>query len=115
MKKYLFSLCFLSALVTLGTQAFSQDAKKDTIRVEKSIAHSKEEKNRNVMLNADAATGPREVNIGLPFRGDIVILENGVPVVFSFWPTMPTFAWNVDNSLGRMGLLSFEEGALLYA
>ena len=33
---------------------------------------------------------------------------------YAFWPTMPTFAWNVDNSLGRMGLLSFEEGALLY-
>ncbi|WP_163718549.1 porin family protein [Mangrovibacterium lignilyticum] len=115
MKRNFFYLCFLSLFLTSGFQTFAQESKIDTvIVVESSIAHRKEEKNRNVMLNADAATGPREVNIGLPFRGDIVILENGVPVVFSFWPTMPTFAWNVDNSLGRMGLLSFEEGALLY-
>lgn len=99
-------------LLCLVTGVKAQE-KKDTTIVKTSVI-SKEEKNRNVMLNAESATGPRDVNIGLPFRGDIVILENGIPVVYSFWPTMPTFAWTVDNSLSGMGLLSFEEGALLY-
>lgn len=75
---------------------------------------SKEEKNRNVMLNAEGNSGPRNVNIGLPFRGDIIILENDVPVVYYFWPTMPTYAWRASTSLGNMGLLSMAEGALLY-
>ena len=75
---------------------------------------SKEEQNRNVMLNAENSTGPRNVNIGLPFTGDLVIAENDVPVVYYFYPTSPLAAWRKDNSVSRMGLLSFEEGALLY-
>ncbi|KQB42853.1 TonB-dependent receptor [Flavobacterium daejeonense] len=75
---------------------------------------SKDEKNRNVMLNADGNTGPRNVNIGLPFQGDIIILENDVPVVYTFMPQIPTTVWRYDNSLAKMGLLSFAEGALLY-
>ncbi len=75
---------------------------------------SKEEKNRNVMLNAENATGPRNVNIGLPFKGDLIISENDVPVVYYFFPTNPLYTWRKDNSLSRMGMLSFEEGALLY-
>jgi hypothetical protein len=50
----------------------------------------------------------------LPFRGDLIIAENGVPVVYYFFPTNPLAAWRKDNSVSRMGLLSFEEGALLY-
>ncbi|HMG07813.1 MAG TPA: hypothetical protein VK609_04845, partial [Mucilaginibacter sp.] len=79
-----------------------------------SLAKSKEEKNRNVMLNADANTGPRNVNIGLPFQGDIIILENDIPVVYTFYPQIPIGVWRYDNSLGRIGLLSFAEGALLW-
>ena len=79
-----------------------------------SLGKSKEEKNRNVMLNADANTGPRNVNIGLPFQGDIIILENDIPVVYTFYPQIPIGVWRYDNSLGRMGLLSFAEGALLW-
>ncbi|QIH35965.1 hypothetical protein [Sphingobacterium sp. DR205] len=66
------------------------------------------------MLNAESNSQPRQVNIGLPFNGDILILENDVPVVYSFWPTIPTTAWRYDNSLSRMGLLSFAESALLF-
>lgn len=79
-----------------------------------SFERSKEEKNRNVMLNAGSNTGPRDVNIGLPFRGDIIILENDLPVVAYFWPTIPTYAWRMSNSFSGMGLLSFSEGALTW-
>ncbi len=103
----------LLLLLFFSILGLSAQEKNDSTIVDVS-ASSKTEKNRNVMLNAESATEPRDVNIGLPFRGDIVILENGVPVVYSFWPTIPTFAWNVDNSLSGMGLLSFEEGALLF-
>ena len=44
---------------------------------------SKEEKNRNVMLNAANNSGPRDVNIGLPSTvGGITIQENDLPVVY---------------------------------
>ncbi|WP_162927044.1 hypothetical protein [Flavobacterium psychrotrophum] len=66
------------------------------------------------MLNADSNNGPRNVNIGLPFQGDIIILENDLPVVYTFQPQIPTTVWRYDNSLGKMGLLSFAEGALIY-
>ena len=41
---------------------------------------AKEEGNRNVMLNAASANGPREIQIGLP-SADVNVLENGLPVL----------------------------------
>ena len=40
-------------------------------------SHSKEEGNRNVMRTAASATGPREIQIGLP-SADVNVLENGL-------------------------------------
>ena len=40
-------------------------------------SHSKEEGNRNVILNAASANGPREIQIGLP-SADVNVLENGL-------------------------------------
>lgn len=105
---YLIVLFFLSSFSASYAQT-----EVDTTNV-KPVASQKEEKNRNVMLNAGSNTGPRDVNIGLPFRGDIVILENDVPVVAYFWPTIPTYAWRMSNSFSGMGLLSFSEGALTF-
>lgn len=118
MKKLL--LCALSLFSVALVKVVAQDVVKDSVEVvaplEGTISEVdvKEEKNRNVMLNAENSTGPRTVNIGLPFRGDLIIAENSVPVVYYFFPTNPMAAWRNDNSLSRMGLLSFEEGALLY-
>ena len=53
------------------TAAFAQD---DT-------SSAKEEGNRNVMLNAASANGPREIQIGLP-SADVNVLENGLPVTY---------------------------------
>ena len=46
---------------------------------------SKEEGNRNVMLNAASANGPREIQIGLP-SADVNVLENGIPVTYATNP-----------------------------
>nr|WP_321355437.1 hypothetical protein [uncultured Draconibacterium sp.] len=104
-------------LLMISNMANAQKTKsqeKDVTLQADSLISTKEEKNRNVMLNAENNTGPRNVNIGLPFDGDIVILENDVPVVFNFVPTIPTAAWRMDNSLSGLGLLSFSEGALTW-
>lgn len=95
-------------------ETVAQEQKKDSTNIVVPSIGSKEEKNRNEMLNAESTTSPRNVNIGLPFAGDIVILENGVPVVYYFYPTSPVMAWNYDNSMGKMGLLSFAEGAIAF-
>ena len=60
------------------TAAFAQD---DT-------SSAKEEGNRNVMLNAASANGPREIQIGLP-SADVNVLENGLPVTYATNPLSP--------------------------
>ncbi|MBS2097491.1 TonB-dependent receptor [Carboxylicivirga linearis] len=117
MKKNLLIACLAMASIANGIISYGQENKaksKDQSLQVDSLINKKEEKNRNVMLNAENNTGPRNVNIGLPFQGDIVILENDVPVVFNFVPTIPTSAWRMDNSLQGLGLLSFSEGALTW-
>lgn len=118
MKKRLLSVLCIVLALGVTTQVYSQEQKDSAnevqIQTSDSIVSKKEEKNRNVMLNASSNTSPRQVNIGLPFRGDILILENDVPVVYWFWPTIPTVAWRYDNSLSKMGLLSFSESALTF-
>lgn len=114
-KRKMLAVCVAASSLLASNSLFAQ-AQSDTIKVSAvdSVASKKEEKNRNVMLNADNNNGPRQVNIGLPFTGDIVILENDVPVVYTFYPTIPTNAWRMSNSLAKMGLLSFAEGALTF-
>ena len=75
----------LSMCICWGT--FAQSSKKESARkpVQDSTkvtdaSSSKEEANRNVMLNAASANGPREIQIGLP-SADVNVLENGVPVI----------------------------------
>jgi len=110
-------------LLLCGSFALAQEVvtetKKDTIikaigLAESSIVKNRDTENRNVMLSAESATTPRQLNIGLPFAGDILILENDIPVVYSFWTQMPTTAWRYDSTLGRIGMMSFQDGALTY-
>ena len=53
---------------------------KDTVKVTSVIPNNKRGKNRNVMMNAENTTGPRNINIGLPLQ-----------VISSFWKI--TFQW----------------------
>lgn len=118
MKRKLIPWFCLAIILIASNPIYSQDLNEGADIVAPvptdSLLSNKVEKNRNVMLNAEGNTGPRNVNIGLPFRGDVIILENDVPVVYYFWPTIPTFAWRNSTSLSKMGLLSFAEGALTF-
>lgn len=78
------------------------------------VANKKEEKNRNVMLNASSPSQPRQINVGIPPGGDIQILQNDIPVIFQFYPQIVTSVWKYDASIGRIGLLSLAEGALTF-
>ncbi|MFC0778834.1 TonB-dependent receptor [Flavobacterium sp. HJSW_4] len=103
-----------------ASEVFSQEDKKqekatDSIKKTTKIVETdtKEEKNRNVMLNAANNTGPREVNIGLPSSvGGITIQENDLPVVYYFWPELPNRTWRQSTSLERTGLLKVGEAAI---
>ena len=62
---------------------------------------SKEEGNRNVMLNAASANGPREIQIGLP-SADVNVLENGIPVTYATNPHSVNSLWRADASLSHV-------------
>lgn len=103
-------LLLLSALVAM--QAVAQEKKRDSLELGQKKAHNTEE-NRNVMLNASSNSGPREVNIGLPSSvGGITVLENDLPVVYYFWPELPTRTWRPSQSLNMRGLISVGESTL---
>ena len=93
---------YLLGLITLLTmQGWAQE--KDSLEVQNK-AHNAED-NRNVMLNASSNSGPREVNIGLPSSvGGITVLENDLPVVYYFWPELPTRTWRPSQSLNMRDL-----------
>ncbi|MBF1075329.1 MAG: TonB-dependent receptor, partial [Prevotellaceae bacterium] len=97
MKKTTFLAARLSAVLALAlfaSIAHAQDAK----------SSQKEEKNRNVMLNAASANGPREIQIGLP-SADVNVLENGLPVTYATNPHSVNANWRSDASLSHVGLL----------
>lgn len=73
--------------------------------------NSKEEGNRNVMLNAASANGPREIQIGLP-SADVNVLENGMPVTYATNPHSVNSLWRADASLSHVGLLKISETAI---
>ena len=62
-------------LMIWAAACLNSHAQQDSAKV---LSNSKEEGNRNVMLNAASANGPREISIGLP-GGDVNVLENGLP------------------------------------
>lgn len=72
-----------SAIALASLMAIAANAQKEN-GTSKS-ANSKEEGNRNVMLNASSANGPREIQIGLP-SADVNVLENGLPVAYATNP-----------------------------
>ena len=90
-----------------------------TAMLSASVAHAqsensksnKEEGNRNVMLNAASANGPREIQIGLP-SADVNVLENGLPVTYATNPHSVNSNWRSDASLSHVGLLKISETAI---
>lgn len=97
-----------TALLLLLSACLGGYAQQDSTKVS---SGSKEEGNRNVMLNAASANGPREISIGLP-GGDVNVLENGLPVVYNSNPHQVNTHWRGDSSLGHTGLLKISETAI---
>ena len=95
------SAAMMLALSLISASAFAQDEN----------ANSKEEGNRNVMLNAASANGPREIQIGLP-SADVNVLENGLPVTYATNPHSVNTIWRGDASLSHQGLLKIAETAI---
>ncbi len=74
----------------------------------------KEEKNRNVALNASSNSGPRDINTGIPSNvGGISIMENGLPVIYYPWPESPVNVWRQDASIEKSPVLKIGEVAVL--
>ncbi len=92
----------LACIALASSTTFAQETKK---------SDSKEEGNRNVMLNASSANGPREIQIGLP-SADVNVLENGIPVTFATNPHTVNSMWRSDASLSHVGLLKISETAI---
>jgi len=102
----LFSFLFLCSVANV----FAQE--QDSVKVK--TPSKKEEANRNVMLNASSATGPRQVPIGIPGLAiDVTINEDNMPVSFHFWPNLPTLHWRADASLSGIGLYKLSETGLV--
>lgn len=87
MKNQKRAVCLLACLLIAGFTAAQE--KKESAQT---ASGSKEEGNRNVMLNASSANGPREISIGLP-GGDVNVLENGLPVVYTSNPHNVNTHW----------------------
>ena len=106
---YHFSLR-LGALLLATLPAFSIVSAQDDNSNKKDNGN-KEESNRNVMLNAASANGPREIQIGLP-SADVNVLENGLPVTYATNPRSVNSLWRGDASLSHQGLLKIAETAI---
>lgn len=103
-EKRISAVVFLLACACMGAFAQQQDSTQ--------VANpSKEEGNRNVMLNAASANGPREIQIGLP-SADVNVLENGIPVTYATNPHSVNSLWRADASLSHVGLLKISETAI---
>jgi hypothetical protein len=102
------TICLIITLFAFGTghlSAQEDKAASDTTKIKKG--------DRNVMLNAANNTGPREVNVGLPATvGGTTILENGLPVVYFFWPELPSKAWRQDATINGAKLLDLGQTAI---
>lgn len=98
-----------SAIALASLMAIAANAQKENGTSKSS--NSKEEGNRNVMLNASSANGPREIQIGLP-SADVNVLENGLPVAYATNPRQVNATWRSDASLSHVGLLKISETAI---
>ena len=98
------TFCFLFGSNLLAQDVVSRD----------SIPSTKEEKNRNVMLNASSDNQPRQISIGLPDGEAVDIFEDGTPVSYLFWPDYPYYSWRGGVSYSSQNLMSLSESTLQY-
>lgn len=116
-KKYrkLSTLIILAGLLTNGIVCAQDKATTklatDTTKVKSVEGEVKSD--RNIMLNASKSNEPREVNIGLPASvGGTTVLENGLPVVYYYWPELSSKAWRQDAMINKNQLLDLGQTAI---
>lgn len=108
---------FFIGILILSTNMYAtniQDtAVADTIKNNKNTTEvSNQGDQRNVMLNAEDNTSPREINIGLPASTwGINIMEDDLPVVYRGYPEAPNKTWRGSVGLSRNGLLQMNDVA----
>lgn len=78
------------------------------------VMNNKEEKNRNVTLNASVTDQPRQINVGLPGTRSASIFEDGIPVSYFFCPDMPYYSWFGGITYDKISVMSLSEGAIQY-
>lgn len=99
----------LMACLVSSNYALAQEVKKD------STVNNKEVANRNVLLSAESADQPRQINIGLPSATTgATIFENGLPISYNAWPDIPYTSWFGGSSYKRVGVMNLGETALQY-
>ncbi len=76
-----------------------------------SIKTKQPENDRNVMLNASNANGPRQISIGLPVE-DVSVYENGLPTVYSSVLQAVSTHWRADAGMKKVGLMQINETAI---
>jgi hypothetical protein len=105
------ALMALAGLFISGTVFSQEKTVSDTIKVK--TASDEHKSDRNVMLNAAKNNEPREVNIGLPASvGGTTVLENGLPVVYYYWPELPAKTWRQDIMINKVQLLDLGQTAI---
>ena len=69
---------------------------------------------RNVMLNAESGSAPRDISFGLPTGGGgSAIREDGMALAYGNSPAVPHFHWAGGNSYAGRVLLSVPEATIL--
>ncbi|MBQ3767310.1 MAG: hypothetical protein II874_11310 [Bacteroidales bacterium] len=96
MKRY--SLAILVLLTAFASPALAQENASD---------------DRNVMLNAESGSAPREISFGLPTGGSPAIREDGMALAYGNSPATPYFHWAGGNSYDGRTLLSVPEATIL--
>lgn len=71
-------------------------------------------RNRNVMLNASSDNRPRQISIGLPAAMSSFIWEDGLPVSYTIWPSLPYLVWTNTAAHESNGLQSLGESAITF-
>lgn len=100
----------VSAQNTKSARKLQQPA--DTVKQEQTL-RTEEGNNRNIMLNAESATKPREISIGLPSSiGGTEVYEDGVLVGYYFWPVQADAHWRGGESYSSTSTMSIGQNAI---
>lgn len=98
----------LAGTSTGYAQSVKSQSAKDSVSTTTNTGEDKS--GRNVMLNAEGNTAPREINIGLPSTAwGMNIMEDDLPVVYRGWPEMPNKSWRAGAGLSGNGLLQMND------